>query len=56
MNNETEPNNKTPTQGKTENPMNNQKETMEKLSKDIDGFTQTWNTVGAGTHPTLERA
>jgi hypothetical protein len=44
------------TQGKTPENMNNQEKSMNQLSEDKDGFTQTWNTVGAGTHPTLERA
>ena len=46
----------TGTHGITENTMINQAQSAEKFTKDNDGFTQTWNTVGAGTHPTLERA
>jgi hypothetical protein len=36
--------------------MTNLEKDTEKFTKDSDGFTQTWNTVGAGIYPTLEGA
>jgi hypothetical protein len=40
----------TETHGMTENPMINQDQITTKITKDNDGFTQTWDTVGAGTN------